>query len=86
VGTDIVVPDYGGASLACACTFDALCWASRAFSSWTYLVKISSALSIGWSSSTGSTVMVTDLVRAALLEDGLPSVSRGNVCIFVPIS
>ncbi len=30
--------------------------------------------------------MVTDLVRAALLEDGLPSVSRGNVSIMLPIS
>jgi hypothetical protein len=45
--TDTVVPDYGGASLAGVCIFDALRWASRAFSSWTYLAKISSAFSIG---------------------------------------
>jgi hypothetical protein len=30
--------------------------------------------------------MVTDLVLAALLEDGLPLGSRGTVSVFLPIS
>ncbi len=30
--------------------------------------------------------MVTDLVRADLLDDGLPSVIRGYVCVLVPTS
>ena len=100
--TDTVVPDYGGASLAGVYTFNALCWASRAFSSWTCLAKISSALSISWSSSTGSTVIVTDLFKAGLvpafscvyvlpdkwglLDEGLSSSSTCYLLVVLPIS
>jgi hypothetical protein len=100
--TDTVVPDYGGVSLAGVYTFNALFWASRAFSSWTYLAKISSALSISWSSSTGSTVIVTDLFKTGLvpafscvnvlpakwglLDDGLSSSSTCYLLVVLPIS
>ena len=43
---DTLAPDSGRASLACVCTVDALFWASRAFSNWTYLARISSSFSI----------------------------------------
>ncbi len=82
--------------------FETLFWASRAFSSRTYLARISSALSINWSSSTGSTVIVTDLFKAGLvpafscvyvlpdkgglLDDGLSSSSTCYLRVVLPIS
>jgi hypothetical protein len=43
---DTLAPDSGRASLACVWAVDVFFWASRAFSIWTYLARISSSLSI----------------------------------------
>ena len=69
---DTVVPGGWFGSLAVFFVFCIFLSVSRAFYSWTYLAKISSALSIPNSSSGSATAMVTDFANAGccLLDEG----------------
>jgi hypothetical protein len=98
----MVVPDYGFASLAVVGVFDMFLIAARAFSSYTYRARISSALSILCSSSCGYIVMVTDFVSAVcfsvyfygyylvisidLLVGGMSFVGSGSLGWVVPVA